>query len=50
MLTLLGCGQGQNGISISSLISAFKARVAADTGLYEAETCQIAILTNLNNI
>ena len=50
MLTLLGCGQGQNGVSVIALINAFKARVLADTGLYEAEACQIAILTNLNNI
>lgn len=50
MLTLLGCGQGQASITVIALINAFKARVYADTGLYQAEACQIATLTNLNNI
>ena len=50
MLTLLSCGQGQNGISVLALISAFKARVAADLGVYEAQTCQVTTLTNLNSI
>jgi len=33
-----------------SLINAFKARVAADSGMYEAESCQLAQLTALNDI
>lgn len=50
MLTLLSCGQGQNGVSVIALINAFKARVLADSGNYEAESCQSATLTNLNSI
>jgi hypothetical protein len=50
MLTLLNCGQGQNGISVLALITAFKLRVFQDTGTYSAEACQTATLTNLNNI
>ena len=50
MLTLLSCGQGQNGLNVLSLIAAFKLRVAADSGVYEAESCQSATLTQLNNI
>jgi len=50
MLTLLSCGQGQNGLNIASLIAAFKLRVAADSGAYEAEACQVSTLTNLNSI
>ena len=48
MLTLLHCGQGQNGISVSALIAAFKIRVATDSGNYSAETCQITTLNTLN--
>lgn len=33
-----------------SLINAFKIRVAADSGVYEAESCQLAQLTALNAI
>jgi hypothetical protein len=33
-----------------SLINAFKTRVANDSGNYEAESCQLAQLTTLNNI
>jgi len=50
MLTLLNCGQGQNGINVIALIAAFKARVFADTGTYSAEACQTATLIALNNI
>ena len=43
-----------NAISVisfeQSLINAFKIRVAADSGMYEAESCQLAILTTFNNI
>lgn len=47
MLTLLSCGQGQVSITVIALINAFKARVAADGGVYSAEACQIAILNTL---
>ena len=50
MLTLLNCGQGQNGISVVALINAFKTRVFQATGTYSAEACQTATLTALNNI
>jgi hypothetical protein len=50
MLTLLNCGQGQNGISVVALINAFKLRVFQATGTYSAESCQTATLTALNNI
>jgi len=50
MLTLLNCGQGQNGINVLALITAFKLRVFQDTGTYSAEACQTATLTALNNI
>ena len=33
-----------------STIPAFKSRVAAYSGIFEAEACQIATLTNLNSI
>lgn len=33
-----------------SLINAFKIRVAADSGVYEAESCQLTQLTALNTI
>ena len=48
MLTLLSCGQGQNGVSVIALINAFKARVYADSGNYEAESCQVSTLNALN--
>ena len=35
---------------IPLLINAFKARVAADGGTFEAETCLLNQLTALNNI
>ena len=38
------------GFNALSLITAFKARVFADTGTYSAEACQLATLTILNNI
>ena len=50
MLTLLSCGQGQNGTYIDALILQFKTRVAADGGIFEAEACLRATLTVLNNI
>lgn len=47
MLTLTNCGQGQDSITVIALINAFKARVAANSGVYEAEACQIATLNTL---
>ena len=47
MLTLLSCGQGQASITVIALINAFKARIAADGGVYSAEACQIATLNTL---
>jgi hypothetical protein len=38
------------GIDVITLLNAFKLRVAADGGNYEAEACQTSTLTNLNNI
>ena len=37
-------------IFISSLTTEFKARVASDGGVFEAESCLNTILTNLNNM
>jgi surface protein len=39
MLTLLSCGQGQNGTYVDALIAQFKTRVALDGGTFEAENC-----------
>jgi hypothetical protein len=50
MLTLLNCGQGQNGSYINTLINSFKVRVLADGGILEAESCLLTTLTQLNNI
>ena len=38
------------GSPIPNLITNFKARVAADSGIFEAESCLNSILTNLNSI
>jgi len=47
----IAIGGGGSIIPIAqSLINAFKARVTADSGMYEAESCQLAILTTFNNI
>ena len=48
----LGTGKPTNlGSSlVVELINAFKARVAADSGVFEAETCLKTTLTNLNKI
>ena len=35
---------------VGAIINAFKARVAADSGVFEAETCLKTTLTNLNKI
>jgi hypothetical protein len=52
MLTLLNCGQGQNGTYIDFLIQSFKERVLQDSGTFEAETesCLKDTLTVLSNI
>lgn len=47
MITLLGAGQGQNE-SIQSIIDAFRTRVLADGGVFEAESCLYAQLLILN--
>ncbi len=38
------------GGNIVALINSFKSRVSADGGVFEAEACLNAVLTNLNNI
>jgi hypothetical protein len=38
------------GNPITNIITDFKARVSADNGLFEAESCLITTITNLNNI
>jgi len=43
-------GRNSSGNKISKLIKEFKARVAADGGTFEAESCLNTTLTNLNNI
>lgn len=48
MLTLLGAGQGQNGSYVDSLITQFKSRVSADGGTFEAESCLLTFLTQIN--
>jgi hypothetical protein len=36
--------------TVGGLIAAFRIRMAADSGVFEAEACLNATLTNLNNI
>ena len=48
MLTLLSCGQPQNGSLVKALIEAFKARVLADGGVFSAESCLVSTLNSLN--
>ncbi len=50
MLTLLNCGQGQNGTYIDFLIQSFKERVLQDSGTFVAESCLKDTLTVLSNI
>ena len=50
MLTLLSCGQGQNGTYIDFLINQLKARTLTEGGVFEAEQCLRDTLTTLNNI
>lgn len=47
MLTLLSCGQGQNGSYIDALILQFKTRVLADGGTFEAQSCLKTTLETL---
>lgn len=37
-------------VNVEVLINDFKTRVAADSGLFEAESCLSIVLTNLNKI
>lgn len=37
-------------VNVEVLINDFKTRIAADSGLFEAESCLNIILTNLNKI
>ena len=46
---LLG-GNNQSNIQTVLLLNDFKTRVAADSGLFEAESCLSIVLTNLNKI
>jgi hypothetical protein len=48
MLTLLSCGQGQNGSYIDALILQFKTRVASEGGVFQAEACLKATLKSLD--
>jgi len=48
MLTLLSCGQGQNGTYVEMLMASFKTRVANNGGIFEAEQCLYDLLTTLN--
>lgn len=50
MLTLLNCGQGQNGSFVDFLTLQFKTRVALDGGTFEAETCFKNQLNQINKI
>lgn len=50
MLTLLSCGQGQNGSYVDFLIAQFKVRVALDGGTFEAESCLKTQLNQIENI
>ena len=47
MLTLLSCGQNQNGVSIIIRVNSFNARVVADGGFFESRECLILSLYEL---
>lgn len=49
MLSLLGAGQGQNGNYVDKLISEFKARVLANNGTFEAESCLKTTLKQIDS-
>ena len=49
----LGLGLGKNNFIdrfVSNLIKSFKARVSADSGIFEAESCLKTTLNNLNKL
>lgn len=48
MLTSTACGQGQSSVTTIELITAFKLRVSADSGVYQNEACQIITLNIIN--
>jgi hypothetical protein len=43
-------GNNPSALQTTLIESAFKTRVAADSGLFEAESCLDILLTNLNKI
>jgi hypothetical protein len=49
MLTLLSSGQGQSGTYVELMLQAYKLRVYAEAGVFEAEECLKASLNTLNN-
>lgn len=49
MLTLLACGQSQNGTYVELMLQAYKLRVYAEAGVFEAEECLRASLKTLDN-
>jgi hypothetical protein len=50
MLTLLACGQSQNGTYVELMLQAYKLRVYAEAGVFEAEECLRASLKGLDSI
>ena len=47
----LAIGAGGKGLTaVMKLVSTFKARVSADSGTYEADSCLKSTITNLRNI
>jgi hypothetical protein len=48
MLTLLGSGQGQSGTYVELMLQAYKLRVYAEAGVFEAEDCLKASLKTLD--
>jgi hypothetical protein len=49
MLTLLACGQSQNGTYVELMLQAYKLRVYAEAGVFEAEECLKASLKTLDD-
>jgi hypothetical protein len=49
MLTLLSSGQGQSGTYVELMLQAYKLRVYAEAGVFEAEECLKASLNTLDN-
>jgi hypothetical protein len=50
MLTLLACGQGQSGTYVELILQAYKLRVYAEAGVFEAEDCLKESLKGLDSI